>query len=120
MMNHVLQALFACHRLPERSFFFRGKQFPLCSRCTGILIGYIIGILYFIFFDKINFFLALSLIIPLVIDGYGQYLGKWISNNGRRFFTGVLAGVGTVYIIYWIAVYGFTHGRDIARLLING
>ena len=28
-----------CHQLPERSFFFRQYQFPVCARCCGVLIG---------------------------------------------------------------------------------
>jgi hypothetical protein len=28
-----------CHQLQERSFFIRGRQMPLCARCTGILLG---------------------------------------------------------------------------------
>lgn len=27
--------IFGCHRRPERSFFYKGRQFPICARCTG-------------------------------------------------------------------------------------
>jgi len=30
---------YLCHQKPERSFFYKKKQFPVCSRCTGIVIG---------------------------------------------------------------------------------
>ena len=30
-----------CHQMPERSFFYKGKQFPVCSRCTGVCLGQI-------------------------------------------------------------------------------
>ena len=33
-------AMTGCHQMPERSFFFKGYQFPVCERCTGLLIGY--------------------------------------------------------------------------------
>ena len=36
-----------CHQLPERSFSFRGKQFPVCARCTGVFIGEVLGIFLF-------------------------------------------------------------------------
>lgn len=118
-MDKVLQALFLCHRLPERSFFFRGKQFPICARCTGILVGYFIGILYFFIIGKISMLVSLLLLIPLIVDGVGQFFGKWISTNPRRLITGILAGVATDFIIYWIAVYGFTHGQQLARILLT-
>ena len=38
-----------CHQMPERSFFIRGKQFPVCARCTGVMIGNIAA--YVMFFS---------------------------------------------------------------------
>lgn len=119
MMDKVLQSLFLCHRLPERSFFFRGKQFPICARCTGILVGYFVGLIYFLLVGRISLVGSLLLLVPLVIDGVGQYLNKWISTNRRRFITGILAGVATDFIIYWLAFYGFTHGQNIARMIFS-
>jgi uncharacterized membrane protein len=114
-MERYLQALFVCHRLPERSFFYRGKQFPLCARCTGILIGYLIGIIYAIFNGEIALYFSVILLIPLIIDGSVQLAGKWKSTNRRRFLTGILAGVGTIFLFYGIMVYGFEHGRLVMR-----
>ncbi|WP_408606651.1 DUF2085 domain-containing protein [Domibacillus epiphyticus] len=75
--------LFACHRLPERSFFYKGHQFPICARCTGILIGYFIGIVYAFIFGKIPLFPSFLLLVPLLLDGGFQFIGKWKSTNGR-------------------------------------
>ena len=36
-----------CHQIPERSFFFKGYQFPVCGRCTGVIIGEIVTIILF-------------------------------------------------------------------------
>ena len=33
-----------CHQKPERSFFINGYQFPVCARCTGVMIGYLLAI----------------------------------------------------------------------------
>lgn len=32
-----------CHQREDRSFKINGWQFPICSRCTGILTGQILG-----------------------------------------------------------------------------
>ncbi|MBQ7242777.1 MAG: DUF2085 domain-containing protein [Bacilli bacterium] len=35
--------IFRYHQLPNRSFFFHGRQFPLCARCSGILLGIVVS-----------------------------------------------------------------------------
>ena len=92
-----------CHRKPERSFFIKEHQFPVCARCTGF---YISLIAYFIFtyynFVNYNIFLivfALILLIPTAIDGITQFYNIQESNNGRRFFTGLLGGLGLGIIL---------------------
>jgi uncharacterized membrane protein len=118
-MDRLLQALFVCHRLPERSFFYRGKQFPICARCTGILLGYLIGILYAVIYGRIAFYISILLLIPLTIDGSVQLAGKWKSTNRRRLLTGILAGVGTIFLLFGIMAYGFEHGRQFMRFFIQ-
>ena len=36
-----------CHQMPERSFFINGFQFPVCARCTGVIISAIIATIVF-------------------------------------------------------------------------
>lgn len=117
--SKILAMLFFCHRLPERSFFFRGKQFPICARCTGILVGYILGIIYAIVFGKIPFLLIPLLLLPMAIDGGGQFINKWVSTNTRRFITGILAGVAVDFLLYEIGALGFKHGMEAARHFFN-
>lgn len=92
-----------CHRKPERSFFIKGHQFPVCARCTGF---YISLILYFIYtyysFVDYNFTLltlAAILLIPATIDGLTQFLEYRESNNTLRFITGLLGGLGLGILI---------------------
>jgi uncharacterized membrane protein len=94
-----LGALTGCHQSHERSFFIRGYQFPLCARCTGLLIGQVwgitLGILYihqYIPDLRTLFLFALISVTALGIDGLGQLRGKWISTNPRRFITGLACG----------------------------
>ena len=90
-------ARLGCHQMPERSFFYKGYQFPLCARCTGLVIGYLMGILIY-FLKIINWEIAILLCIPLVIDGGSQYL-KWrMSNQRLRLITGILCGVGIMVL----------------------
>jgi len=104
-MQKVMSLLFMCHRLPERSFFFRGKQFPLCARCTGIFIGYMVGLLYAFTFGSIELVFALLLLIPLIIDGMVQFRTNYVSTNIRRLITGILAGFGTDFIVYGVVTF---------------
>ena len=39
-----LPIVFGCHCRADRSFFWRGRQFPLCARCTGELAGFLCAI----------------------------------------------------------------------------
>ena len=90
-------ARLGCHQMPERSFFYKGYQFPLCARCTGLVIGYLMGILIY-FLKIINWEIAILLCIPLVIDGGSQYL-KWrMSNQRLRLITGILCGIGIMVL----------------------
>lgn len=33
-----------CHQRADRSFYWKGRKFPLCARCTGVLVGYILAV----------------------------------------------------------------------------
>ena len=61
-----------CHRKPERSFFWRGKQFPVCARCTGIHLGYLSFPFFLFGVISINFWLTILLIVPTYLDGFIQ------------------------------------------------
>ena len=87
-----------CHRKPERSFFIKGHQFPVCARCTGFYISLIIYFFY-AYFNFVNYnvpllLFAAILLIPTLIDGTSQYFEIQESNNTRRFITGLLGGLG--------------------------
>lgn len=116
-MDKFLQYAFMCHRLPERSFHCCGKPFPICARCTGILVGYIVGILILLFYGKLSFFLSLALMIPMIIDGTGQLLQKWVSNNPRRFVTGILGGISIDFIIIHFIMFFIDFGRGLGETL---
>jgi uncharacterized membrane protein len=110
LSNHLV----VCHKRPERSFFYKGKQFPVCARCTGSFVGYgafpflLLGIL------RINIWTAVLLNVPTLIDGTTQLLGWRKSNNTLRFITGILSGVGQMAVV---VLSGQAVGLFIVRLL---
>ncbi len=83
-----------CHQKPERSFFFRGKQFPICARCTGIHLGYLFMPIFMFGLLDWGFWLTIALILPTYIDGTVQAYTSYRSNNFLRFTTGLMAGIG--------------------------
>ena len=94
----ISKKIFYCHQIAERSFFLMGYQFPICARCTGIFVGYIFSFVLLILDVLINPIVCLLMLIPLVIDGGVQLLFTIMSNNVRRFITGLLYGVGFIQI----------------------
>lgn len=116
-MDKFLQYAFMCHRMPERSFHYHSKQFPLCSRCTGIMCGYAMGVLIFLLFDKLSLLLSFTLILPMVVDGTGQLFHKWESNNIRRLITGVMGGISIDFIVINVTTIFVNLGRDLGQIL---
>lgn len=86
--------LVTCHRKPERSFFYKGQQFPVCARCTGIYLGFLIMPLTLFNVVQLSFLLSLVITIPSLLDGFIQSQTNYKSNNYIRLFTGIFAGVG--------------------------
>jgi uncharacterized membrane protein len=98
----VLQIMFWCHRKPERSFFFRGKQFPICARCTGIFAGYFTGISLLILWQKLPVWAVILCMLPMIADGLIQNTLHIMSSNPRRFITGIIFGTALIHAIAWI------------------
>ena len=92
-----------CHRKPERSFFIKGHQFPVCARCTGFYTGLIIFLIYDYYFNidySLNLLiLSIILLIPTSIDGFTQLLNFRQSNNTLRFLTGLIGGIGLIIFL---------------------
>lgn len=102
-----------CHRIPERTFNFRGHYFPVCSRCTGFYIGaisYFIFVYYFyVQYNITLIILAILMLIPPFLDGFTQLIGTRESTNILRLCTGLLGGVGLAIIIKaikWVIIMG--------------
>lgn len=91
-----------CHQMPERSLFIRGKQFPICARCTGVLIGKTIA--YSLFFVcRLPLRLCMIGCAMMFCDWFVQYIGLCASTNFRRLVTGIIGG-GSLATINCMAV----------------
>ena len=84
--------------MPERSFFVKGYQLPVCARCTGMMIGEVIAVvLAFFFLPPLP--LCCVMLIPLSVDGIIQYKTAYVSTNLRRVITGMIFGYSLLSIV---------------------
>jgi uncharacterized membrane protein len=103
-----------CHKIPERSFFFKGKQFPLCTRCTGINLGYFILPLFIMNLISIPLWWSVAMVFPTYIDGTIQAYTKYQSTNTIRFVTGIISGIGTMSLV---SITGIAIGKLILTFI---
>lgn len=96
---HQLRYLFRllCHGIESRCFHWSGVPMPLCARCTGLYLGFLIGIGLFAAVRKLQRLsipssLVIGMVAPLVVDGVSQAVGLRVSTNELRLMTGLLAG----------------------------
>lgn len=93
-----------CHQLPERSFFIAGQKFAVCSRCTGLYLGFVATLLLYPLLKSLRrtdlpsrkWLFAAA--IPLLIDFSLTLFGIWENTHTTRFLTGML--VGSVVVFY--------------------
>ncbi len=88
-----------CHGVPDRCFTIRGHTFPICARCTGLLIGVAAGFLgpATLHLGPIAAIGVASLFVgPLLVDGFTQLAGLRQSTNPLRLATGLIGGLGLV------------------------
>jgi uncharacterized membrane protein len=92
---------FGCDQIPEHSFFWNGYQFPICARCSGVLLGAGLFVGFFLGWKRlppIRPILSAPLLLPLIIDGAIQLgsLTSWA--NGIRLLTGILFSWGAIMV----------------------
>ena len=94
-----------CHQRPDRSFFYHGKQFPVCARCTGVFLGECISLIASRWV-KPGIPLLLLFCGLMFFDWLIQALSIRESTNFRCLLTGLLCGYGygtfLLYGLLWI------------------
>ena len=99
-----LPIIFGCHCRSDRSFYWKGTQFPICARCTGELVGILLCPVTFPLVSWSPWIFAV-LMLPMILDGVIQMLTSYESNNRRRFLTGTdetVSGLHYMDIPLWL------------------
>ena len=111
-----LPIIFGCHCRDDRSFHYKGIKFPICSRCTGELVGIIFGaVLCFFYIPK--WWLCILIGLPMIVDGFVQLLTRYESNNTKRFVTGALFGYAVVCLFVISTIVSFKFGIRLSHLI---
>ncbi len=113
-----------CHQLPLHSFQLDGKQFPLCSRCTGTYLSAFISLIYFGLKGKrsaiprksiLVLFLAFSLF--WMVDGINSFTSDlfhrslfYEPSNLIRFFSGI--GMGMVFSLVILTIFNMVIWKE--------
>jgi uncharacterized membrane protein len=93
-----------CHQLADRSFVVKGYQMPVCARCTGVILGYLIAIPGFVIFG-FSKFLSLAGSLIILMDWLLQTLKIKSSTNKRRLITGILGGYAIMTFQLYVIKY---------------
>jgi len=88
-----------CHQIPERSIFIAGKKLPVCARCTGLFLGYLLYPFYINGLPKFSIFAFILMQLPMLIDGTTQFFLNRESTNWLRLLTGFLAGISQHWLL---------------------
>ena len=97
---------FVCHQIPERSLHLAGHQFAVCSRCTGLYVGFAVAALVYPLARPLQstdtpsrIWLILAT-LPLAIDFALGYFSIWQNTHLSRFLTGaLLSSVAVFYVM---------------------
>lgn len=109
-----LPRLCACHCRADRSFFWKGRQFPVCARCTGTLLGTAAGLaLCLVWLPPV--WLTVLLMAPMVADGLRQLKTQYESTNPRRLVTGLLFGYGMTAFLWVTGRAAFWLGYNLMK-----
>lgn len=82
-----------CHQIPERSFAYKGYQFPVCARCTGVIASFPLSVYCFVK-KNLSTVICLNMCFIMLVDWLLQFLNIKQSNNNRRLITGFIGGLG--------------------------
>ncbi|HTP09223.1 MAG TPA: DUF2085 domain-containing protein [Anaerolineae bacterium] len=105
-----------CHQLPDRSFFIHEHQTPLCARCTGMYLGFFIGLIFLIIRRRTHsarlpttaiISVLIGFITIMGIDGINSTISiipgapqLYHTTNIHRILTGTLFGIAMCMLFF--------------------
>lgn len=92
-----------CHQYESRSIFINNEKLAVCARCSGIYMGFFVGLLLLKYFKvTIEKFLLFFLIasLPLMIDVSFNFLSIYTSNITTRTISGLIFGILSSIVLY--------------------
>ena len=115
-MDLVVASIYAigsviCHQIPERSFFWEGRQLPVCARCTGLYVSGVLGLLAWFAIKTARAWrpitidprVALRVIaiaaVPTALSVASGALGAWDGSNVTRALFAIPLGASAGAIV---------------------
>lgn len=107
IIGYLVRQLFApvCHQNPMRSFYLIGEPLAVCARCSGIYLGFWLGVVAYPFrfglqsttvISRVVLMLAL---VPMVLDVFVEWVGFFASPRWVHGLTGLIAGIVVAFVI---------------------
>ena len=114
-----------CHQRPERTLWIGGHCLPVCARDTGAFLGLFLGYSLLLFLRRKeakgppNLILTLAMLVPMLVDSFGQMFGFWTSTNDVRLVTGLLFGMALApFLVYAISLASFGSKIPLAKAIL--
>ncbi len=117
-----------CHQLPERTLTVASGGLPVCSRDTGMYVGFVVSYLLVSLVRRDRptempprWLIALCGVFftVMAIDGITSYSGLRQTTNATRLITGLLAGFSLPPLLKPIINYQFWKSSSRERLLAS-
>lgn len=114
-----------CHRIPERTFFFGGRQLPLCARCSGTFLGVLLTMLTLTLVGRSRasrlppprvLVVLVGFVLCWALDGLNSYLTLYPGaphlyepQNWLRLTTGMLNGLALGTVVLAVLNFSLWH-----------
>ena len=97
-----------CHQIPDRSYAFWDLQMPLCARCIGIQLGFLLSSIFLWtgarrfasgMPEKRALIILSALFLAGALEAILSYSGLSESDNLRRTISGLLIGTTVPFVV---------------------